>query len=319
MLVLGGTGFIGRAVVSDALRRGHEVTLFGRGQTNPCVFPELDHRVGDRDKADYSSLQAGAWDAVVDASGYVVRHVNQAMDALGDRVGRYVFISSHAVYDLDAAPGATEDTPRRPPNRDADDVELLTNDTSGPAKVACEDVIVARFGERASVVRPGKVGGPNDGQNTFTYWVRRAARGGRVALPGQPEQPVQVVDSRDVAALIVRLIEDGRAGAYTAVGPRQPTTLGGLIETCARAAGADISLVPVGYAAAPGMFPLVRRPHEWATQQRDGSRAWAAGMPATPLEVTAGDVLAWDRARGEPDLDFGFTADQESELLATLG
>jgi nucleoside-diphosphate-sugar epimerase len=316
ILVLGGTGFIGRAVVSDAEQRGHEVTLFGRGRTNPDLFPQLDRRIGDRDKADYAALAVGEWDAVVDSSGYVVRHVNQAMDALGDRVGRYVFVSSHAVYDLDAGPGATEDTARRSPNRIADDVELLTNDTYGPAKVACEDDVAARFGARASIVRPGKVGGPNDSQNTFTYWVRRAARGGRVALPGQPEQPVQVVDSRDVAGLILRLIEDGRGGAYTAVGPQQPTTLGALIETCARVAGADIDLIPVGYDAASGMFPLVRRPHEWATQQRDGSRAWAAGMPTTPLEVTAADVLAWDRARGEPDLDLGFTLAQEAAILA---
>ena len=312
ILVLGGTSFVGRAIVEDALRTRAEVTLFGRGKTGTDLFGDLTRLIGDRDTGDYAALDAGSWDAVVDASGYVPRHVGQAMDALGERAGRYLFISSHAVYRHDGVgPGSTEDTPRRPPVRDT---EELTNDTYGPLKVACEDDVVARYGARATIVRPGKVAGPHDWQRGLTYWVRRGARGGRVAVPGDPRQPVQVTDSRDLARLVVQLLTDDRPGAFHAVGPAMPVTLGGVVETCARAAGTEVSIVPVPLELAPPFFPLVRT--DWPSQQRSPARARAAGMPATALEVTAADVLAWDRQRGEPPLDGGFTPEQEQAVLA---
>jgi Phosphotransferase enzyme family/NAD dependent epimerase/dehydratase family len=193
ILVLGGTSFVGRAIVEDALRAGAEVTLFGRGRTGTDLFPGVPRLTGDRDTGDYTALGStapggGRWDAVVDSSGYVPRHVGQAMDALGDRAGRYLFVSSHAVYQREGiGPGSTEDTPRRQPVRDT---EELREDTYGPLKVACEDDVTARYGSRATIVRPGKVAGPHDPQDGLTYYVRRAARGGQVALPADPRQPV---------------------------------------------------------------------------------------------------------------------------------
>ncbi len=315
ILVLGGTSFVGRAIVEDALRTGAEVTLFGRGRTGPELFPGLTRLTGDRDTGDYAALRTGSWDAVVDVSGYVPRHAGQAMDALGERAGRYLFISTNAVYQrTGVGPGATEDTPRRPPVRDT---EELGEDTYGPLKVACEDDVTARYGTRATIVRPGKVAGPHDPSDAFTYWVRRAARGGQVALPGDPLQPVQVIDSRDLARLVVQLLADDRPGAFHAVGPAEPVTLGGLIGTCARAAGTSVEIVPVPPETAPPFFPLIRE--NWPTQQRDPARARAAGLPATPLGVTAADVLAWDRRRGEPPLACGFTPEQEQALLRRLG
>jgi 2'-hydroxyisoflavone reductase len=311
ILVLGGTSFVGRAIVEDALRSGAGVTLFGRGKTGTDLFPGLARLIGDRDIGDYAALHGESWDAVVDVSGYVPRHVGQAMDALGDRVGRYLFISTHAVYQTGAAPGSTEDAPRRPAVRDT---EELGEETYGPLKVACEDDVVARYGPRATIVRPGKVAGPNDWQNGLTYWVRRADRGGRVALPGDPDQPVQVIDSRDLARLVVQLLADDRPGAFHAVGPAEPVTMGGLIRTCARVAGTQVEVVPVLSEAAPPMFPLIRT--DWTGQQRSPARARAAGLPATPLEVTAADVLTWDRQRGEPPLPGGFSSEQERAVLA---
>jgi 2'-hydroxyisoflavone reductase len=299
--------------VEDALGTGADVALFGRGKTGADLFPGLVRLIGDRDTGDYRALDEGSWDAVVDVSGYVPRHVGQAMDALGDRAGRYLFISSHAVYQhAGLEPGSTEDTPRRPPVRDT---EELDERTYGPLKVACEDDVVARYGSRATIVRPGKVAGPHDWQDGLTYWVRAAARGGPVALPGDPEQPVQVIDSRDLARLVVQLLADDRPGAFHAVGPADPVTLAGLIDTCARAAGTQVEIVPVSPDEAPPMFPLVHRTN-WASQQRSAARARAAGMPATPLAVTAADVLAWDRQRGEPPLERGFSPEQEQALLA---
>jgi 2'-hydroxyisoflavone reductase len=315
ILVLGGTAFVGRAIVQDAVATGAEVTLFGRGKTGTELFPGLTRLIGDRDTGDYAALRDGDWDAVVDCCGYLPRHVGQAMDALDGRAGRYLFISSHAVYRHDGMrPGVTEDAPRRAPVRDVQDTEDLDDSTYGPSKVACEDDVVARYGSRATIVRPGKVAGPHDPQDGLTYYVRRAARGGRVALPASPEQPVQIIDSRDLARLVVRLLTDDGPGAFHAVGPAEPVTLGGLIQTCARVAGTQVSIVEVPPETAPGFFPLVRP--DWATQQRSAARARAAGMPATPLEVTVADVLAWDRERGEPPLTRGFTPEQEQAVLA---
>ncbi|MEV7602400.1 NAD-dependent epimerase/dehydratase family protein [Kitasatospora sp. NPDC089797] len=315
ILVLGGTSFVGRAIAADALRSGAEVTLFHRGRTNPGLFPEARHLRGDRDTGDLAALREGRWDAVVDVSGYRPRQVDQAMDVLGDRVGRYLFVSSHAVYRQGGpAPHADESAPLRAPLREA---EELTDETYGRLKVACEQDVLDRYGDRATIVRPGKVAGPHDEQRGLTYWVRRAARGGRIALPGRPEQPVQVVDSRDLARLVLRLVQDDRPGAFHAVGPAEPTTLGGLIATCAEVAGTEVEIVPVPpETAPPPFFPLVRAEPLWPGQQRDPARARAAGLPATPLAVTAADVLAWDRDRGEPPLGHGFTPAQEALALA---
>lgn len=313
ILVLGGTAFVGRAIVEDALRSGAEVTLFGRGRTGTDLFPGVPRLAGDRDTGDYTALADGRWDAVVDVSGYVPRHVGQAMDALGGRAGRYLFISSHAVYqhtEPDCDP--TENAPRRRPLRDT---EVLAGDNYGRLKVACEDDVLARYGDRATIVRPGKVAGPHDWQDGLTYWVRRAARGGPVAVPTDPAQPVQVIDSRDLARLVVQLIADDRPGAFHAVGPADPVTLGGLIQICARVAGTQVEIAQVP--AVTGFFPLVR-PY-WPGQRRSPAKARAAGLPATPLDVTVADVLAWDLERGEPPLDGGFTPEQEQAVLAAAG
>ncbi len=312
VLILGGTAFVGRAIAADGLRAGLEITLFGRGRTGPELFPGVARLTGDRDTGDYQALRGGEWDAVIDVSGYVPRHVGQAMAAIGGNVGRYVFISSHAVYRHEGLqPGATEDAPRREPLRDTED---LAGNNYGRLKVACEDDVLARYGDRATIVRPGKVAGPHDWQDGLTYWVRSGARGGRVALPADPAQPVQVIDSRDLGRLVVQLVVDDRPGAFQAVGPADPVTLGGLIQMCADVAGTHVELIRVPADTAPPFFPLIRP--FWASQQRSAAKARAAGMPATPLPVTIADVLAWDRQRGQPELDRGFTAKQEAEVLA---
>ena len=307
LLVLGGTVFVGRTIVEAALGQGWDVTIFSRGRTSADLFSDLDRRHGDRDLGHYASLDTGRWDAVVDVSGYTSRHVTDAMTELEGRVDRYVFISSHAVYQRGVGPGADESAPLRPALREGTDLltpEDLTDETYGPCKVACEEDVTARFGARSAIVRLGKVAGPHDASDSFTYWVRRAAEGGRIAVPGTPDQPVQVVDVRDAAALVLRVVADRRSGPVQAIGPAEPTTLGGLIRTCASVAGTEVELVPVPLERGGRMFPLVRPPDFWGSQQRSAARAHAWGMPATPLATTASDVLAWDRARGLPPLRY---------------
>ncbi len=229
-------------------------------------------------------------------------------------MGRYLFISTGSVYDRKAAgDGMTEDSPRLAPERGT---EEITADTYGPLKVACEDDVLARYGDRATIVRPGIVAGPYDPTDRFTWWVRRAARGGRVALPGRPDQPVQVVDAGDLAALVTTLLADDRPGTFNAVGPAEPTTLAQLVQTCAAAAGTEVEVVPVAPVAG---FPLTLPSASWDVMfRRSAERARAAGLTATPLEQTAADVLAWDRDRGEPALAVELSPEQEKEMIDSI-
>jgi 2'-hydroxyisoflavone reductase len=314
LLLLGGTSFVGRAIASEALDRGVEVELFSRGRTGAELFPGVARHVGDRDTGDYAALAGGAWDAVVDVSAYVPRHVRQAADAVGASTGRYLLISTGSVYDRTQAQAPlTEDAARLPAEHGTEEV---TATTYGPLKVACEDETWSRFGDRALVVRPGVVAGPYDPTDRFTWWVRRAARGGRLALAGRPDQPVQVVDSRDLARLVVTLLEDGGTGTYNAVGPAEPVTLAGVVAACAEAAGTSVDVVVVDPSAVEPPLPLVLPDagHD-VLFRRSAARARAAGLTATPLVQTAADVLAWDRGRGEPPLSVGITEEQESRLL----
>ena len=310
-LVLGGTSFVGRAIVEDLLVRGDEVTVFSRGQTGRELFDDAERLTGDRSTGQYAALAARSWDAVVDVSGYIPRHVREASDALAGRTGRYLFISTGSVYALaQASDGLTEDSPRLPPERGT---EQVTGETYGPLKVACEDDVLARYGQHATIVRPGIVAGPFDTTDRFTMWVRRAARGGRVALPARPDQAVQVVDSRDLARLVSSLLVDDRPGVYNAVGPAEPTTMTGLVQACALAAGTTVEVVAV---AVDDAFPLVlAEPSAEVAFRRSAARARSVGLGATPLTTTAADVLAWDIARGLPPLPVELTPEREAALL----
>ena len=313
ILVLGGTSFVGRAIVEDLLAQGHTPSLFSRGKTNSELFPGLTRLRGDRDSGDYASLADAAWDAVVDVSAYVPRHVAEAGDAIGDRGGRYLFISTVSVYDIEAAGEVlTEDSALLAPVRDT---EEITGETYGALKVACEQDVQSRYGDRATIVRPGIVAGPHDPTERFTYWVRRAATGGRVAVP-RPAQPAQVVDSTDLARLVTTLLEQDQHGIYNAVGPSPAVTLGELAQACADAGGSSIEVVAVD--PAPG-FPLVLPPDgSYDVMFRaSADAARAAGMPATPLVDTARAVLAWDEERGRPDMPGVISADTEQELLSS--
>jgi 2'-hydroxyisoflavone reductase len=314
VLVLGGTSFVGRAIVAELLARGHAPTIFSRGLTNPDVFPDVPRRQGDRETGDYALLDGGRWDAVVDVSAYVPRHVGQAMDAV-DGVGRYLLISTVSVFDVAKAPadGIDEDSPRLAEVRDTEEVN---GDTYGGLKVACEDDVRSRLGDRATVVRPGIVAGPHDPTDRFTYWARRGAQGGRVAVPGRLDQPVQVVDSRDLAALCVQLLDDDRPGAFNAAGPATPVTLGDLVRTCAEAAGVSAEPVAVAPVERAQGFPLVLDdPGMDGLFQVSRSAAEAVGLGSTPLATTARDTAAWDAGRGSPLIARAFTPEQEQAAL----
>jgi 2'-hydroxyisoflavone reductase len=201
LLVLGGTKFLGRAVVESALERGHEVTLFNRGQTNPELFPEAEKLRGNRD-GDLRALEGRTWDAVVDPSGFVPRVVRAGAELLAaNGVENYVFVSSISAY-ADFGRGYQESAPL------AELADPASEDVArdyGALKVACERVVEAAFPGRSAHIRAGVIVGPHDPTGRFTYWPMRLQRGGEVLAPGRGDEPWQLVDVRDLGAWIVRL------------------------------------------------------------------------------------------------------------------
>ena len=316
LLVLGGTAFLGRALVAAALERGHEVTLFNRGRTNPELFPEAERLRGDRNE-DLSALEGREWDAVVDVATFLPRAVRLATEALRDRVDRYVFVSSISAY-ADFSTPASEDSPlAQLENPESESIEDY-----GPLKAECERLVQEAFGERALVVRPGLIVGPHDPTDRFTYWPRRVAEGGRMLAPAPPDQPVQVIDVRDLGEWIVAAIEAGRSGVYNVTG--EPTTFEALLDECMRVSGdAEIVWVPpeslVEAEVGEWMeLPLWIVTPEFAAMQRtDVSKALRDGLRFRPLEETIRDTLAWDAERTTPRAEgVGLTAERERELLA---
>jgi 2'-hydroxyisoflavone reductase len=314
ILVLGGTKFLGRHTVDVALARGHDVTLFNRGQTRPELFPDLEKLQGDRD-GDLSALEGRSFDAVVDTSGFVPRVVEATLAALGD-VGHYTFVSTISVY-------ADVSTP---PSESSPVAELEEETEEGPEhygelKADCEDVVRARFPE-AFIPRPGLIVGPWDPTGRFTYWPQRLAAGGRVLAPAPPDADAQVIDARDLAGWIVRAAEDGTSGTYNAVD--RPVTRATLFETCREVAGEEAEIVWVDPA-----FLLEHEVGEWmelplwlaspeyaGMLSVDPSPAFGAGLETRPLEETVRDTLEWVRS-GEAPIEpaAGLDRVKEQEVL----
>ena len=318
LLVLGGTKFLGRHAVAAALAAGHEVTIFTRGQTNPELFPEVEHLHGDRD-GELDALRGRAWDGVVDTSGYVPRIVRQSAELLRDRVGRYVFVSSISVY-ADFSEPVTESTPVA---ELADPASEEIMEDYGALKAACERVVEEVYGDRSARVRAGLIVGPYDPTDRFTYWPRRIARGGDGARPRRPgcTGPVRrCTRSRARGSSSSR--STGPGGTFNATGPAEPLTFAALLERARAAIGSDADLVWVDEERVldAGVEPWTELPlwlpgREHAGMARaDISKALAAGLAFRPVEETVVDTLAWDRtvAGERPTL----APEREQEILA---
>jgi 2'-hydroxyisoflavone reductase len=236
LLILGGTRFLGRHAAAAALARGWDVTLFNRGIEDAQAFPEAEHLRGDRD-GDLSALAGREWDAVIDTSGYVPRVVRASAEALEGSVGRYVFVSSASVYADPSWPGLAEGAT----------LTVLDDPASEDVgahydglKALCERVVRDVYGERATCVRPGLIVGPHDPTNRLTYWVTRIAAAGRVLAPEPRDQPVQVIDARDLAEWMLDLAEGPAPGALNAVG--DVSTMERLLEAVKAVTGSDAEL-----------------------------------------------------------------------------
>ncbi len=320
LLLIGGTSFVGRAAVEGAVDRGHDVTVFHRGEREPNELAAVEHIHGDRDGG-LDALRGRTWDAALDTCGYVPRVVRDSARLLSDAVGTYCFVSSLSALPDDAMAGANEETPvHQPP---FPDTEEITEESYGPLKVACELEARAALPGRCLVIRPGYIVGPNDPTDRFTYWLRRARTGGDILAPGPEDGDLQVVDARDLGAFMLDHLESGTAGLFGVTGPAEPLTWGSFLRLGCDVAGAEPSLTWVGRAHLEAelgedidaALPLRDYPYQ-GLHRYDMRRAIAAGLTYRPLRETIADTLAWDsgRDRSEP-MKAGLTAERERELL----
>ncbi|MBI3240984.1 MAG: epimerase [Chloroflexi bacterium] len=318
LLILGGTVFLGRHTAEAALARGHEVTLFNRGQHSPELFPDVEKLRGDRN-GDLSALRGRKWDAVVDTCGYVPRTVRASAELLAQAVERYVFISSISVYrELDKAPGLDEDSPVG--KLEDETVEEITGETYGPLKALCEQAAEAALPGRALNIRPGLIVGPHDPSDRFTYWPVRIARGGDVLAPDGPDWHTQVIDARDLAEWTIRMVEAKMTGVFNATGPDYPLTFGKVLDECKAVSGSDARFVWVG-----GKFLLEAGVQPWSElplwlgggdMTVSVSKAIAAGLAFRPLADTIRDTLAWEAARPSDRAPrAGMKREREEEVL----
>jgi 2'-hydroxyisoflavone reductase len=325
ILILGGTGFIGPHQVRYAMARGHTVTLFNRGKTNPHLFPELEKLRGDRD-GDLEALKGREWDAVIDNSATIPRWVRDSAGLLSDAAGQYLYISTLSVYRGYPEPGMDETAPVR--ELDDPTVEEVTGRTYGGLKVLCEQAAQAAFPDRATVVRPGLIVGPGDPTDRWTYWPVRIARGGEVLAPGDPNFLVRYIDARDVSEWCVRLLEQGDTGVYNTVGPRSHLSMAEMLYGIRATTSADISFTWVSadflaehevraWSDMPAWLPPTENNTGYGSVSRD--RAIAAGLTFRPLAVTAEETLDWwgalpEERRANPRR--GLPADREAEVLS---
>lgn len=316
LLVLGGTQFVGRHIVETALGRGHEVTLFHRGKTQPGLFPQAKEVLGDRNGG-LGALDGGTWDAVIDVNGYVPRLVRDSARFLSASAGRYIFISTLSVLADHTSSGQDESAARASFANLS--TEEITGETYGPLKAACEAVVEDECAGKSAILRPGFIVGPWDHTGRFLYWIRRATEGGTMVGPGSPDAPIQFIDARDLAVFAIHVAEKGNSGTYHTVGPKAPWTWGALFEEARRLTRLDTSIVWVraefleSLGLPPGSLPMWYAGAD-GLARTDCRKAIAAGLTFRPAAETIRDALQWDTLHGRRDV--GLSPEREREILA---
>jgi 2'-hydroxyisoflavone reductase len=324
ILVLGGTGFIGPYQVQYALDRGHTVTLFNRGRTNPQLFPVVEKLVGDR-ASDLSALAGRRWDAVIDNSATDPTWVERSARLLRDAVRTYLFVSTRSVYYDTSRVPMTVDAPVF--SRENTEVEPGGRLPYGLAKALAEAEARKAFGERALIVRPSLIVGPGDLTDRFTYWPVRIERGGEVLAPGDGTDPVQIIDARDLSEWMIRLLEQGTGGTYNALGPQTPRSFAELLYgiKAVTTSEARFTWVDTDFLQSHDVQPYREMP-VWmpARDGREGfgrfdiSREVALGLTFRPLAVTARDTLDYYHAQPaerQERLRAGITAEREAAFV----
>jgi nucleoside-diphosphate-sugar epimerase len=325
ILILGGTGFIGPHMVREALRRGHQVSLFNRGKTNNAMFPDLKLYVGDRDGG-LDVLKGNTWDAVIDNSGYIPRLVADSARRLKLATSHYLYTSTISVYASFAIPN-NENSPLG--KLDDESVEEVTGATYGPLKALCEKRAAAEIAaDRLTILRPTYICGPGDTTDRFTYWPVRTMRGGDMLWPGTRADKTQIIDVRDYANFTIDCLERRITGTFNTVTPAGAYTMGDLHDDCLAVTASDMTAVWVGKElirdqklADGGSIPIWAPPDgEYAgIAFVSGEKAVAQGLKNRPIRETARGIIRWWQTLPEErtsKLRAGLDPDQEAQILA---
>ena len=325
ILILGGTRFLGRHLVEAAQSRGHSLTLFNRGKSNPQLFPQVETILGEREH-DLERLNGRQWDTVIDTCGYLPRLVSRSARALQSQVGSYVFISSISVYADNSKIGLDEhDSVGKLQD---ESLEEISGESYGPLKALCEQAAEAAFPGRTLIIRPGLIVGPHDPTDRFNYWPVRVARGRTVLAPEKPEVPVQIIDVRDLAEFSIHLLEQQASGIYNATGPDYELSLGAMLETCKQVSQSDahFNWAPVDFLAANKLEAWSDLPVWVPDTAADAgfsrvsiAKAIGAGLRFRPLSETVQATLDWAQTRpAEHAWRAGLTAEREQAVLQLL-
>lgn len=334
ILILGGTGFIGPALVEAALARGHAVTLFNRGKTNPELFPTVEKLRGDRDPnkgEGLKALEGRKFDVVFDDCGYLPRVVKASAELLSPNIGQYIFVSSISAYKDNSKEGANEDAELSTMPDPTVETMGQNFEFYGPLKVLCEQAAEAACPKRTTIVRPGYIVGPGDNTDRFTWWPLRVERGGELLAPGQPDDPIQIIDVRDLGEWMVRLAERRTIGTFNACGPAQKLTMQRVLDVSKELTKSDAKFmwVPLDALRGEGIdlentWPIwapydgtSRGFHTWSN-----ARAIAAGLRFRTVEDTIRSTLDWFKTQSDErqakHLKAGPSAVQEAEWLEKL-
>ncbi|HEX7004552.1 MAG TPA: NAD-dependent epimerase/dehydratase family protein [Trueperaceae bacterium] len=318
VLVIGGSYFVGKHFVEQALAKGHELTLFNRG--NRPAPPGVVSIEGDRN-GDLSELEQGKWDVVLDTCGYFPRQTSAMTAALDGRVEHYAFVSTISVYSDQSKPYQDESAPTivlEDPT-----VEEITAQSYGGLKKLCEETVEAAFGSSCLIVRPGLIVGPDDPSDRFTYWPVRVAEGGEVLAPGSPELPVQWIDVRDLAAWLLLALERRLSGTFNAVSEPDRFELGQTLDTCRLVSGSDarFTWVDEQFLLEREVQPFIEMPL-WIPGDHvnfsrvDGGRAIEQGLVIRGAEDTVRATLEWHRRQEAREPRAGMSREREAELLS---
>jgi 2'-hydroxyisoflavone reductase len=323
ILILGGLSFLGRHLVEQGLERRHHITVFTRGRHSPAAYPEIEKLRGDRD-GNLSALEGRRWDVAIDTSGYVPRVVRDSARLLAEAVDHYIFVSTISVYRDTSTPGIDEYA--EVTRLDDPTTEEITGESYGALKALCEQVVERELPGRTLIVRPGLIVGRYDPTDRFTYWPHRVGAGGEVLAPGNPQDPVQIIDAHDLASWICDLAERRITGIYNATGPDYPLSIGQVLAESKAEAGSDAAFtwVPAEFLEQQGIQPWQDLP-AWVPDigeyrgfsRVDCRRAFAAGLTFRPLRETIRDTREW-ASTFPPDHQWqaGLSRERERAALA---
>ncbi|HEY8559315.1 MAG TPA: NAD-dependent epimerase/dehydratase family protein [Pyrinomonadaceae bacterium] len=335
ILIIGGTKFLGRHLIDAALKNNHEVTLFNRGRKYLDDALEAVEQIhGDRN-ADLEKLAGRNWDVCIDTCGYLPQSVKASAEFLREAVDQYIFVSSISAYkdfaeaDFDeTAPLAELTAEQRERLARIDPRGELTGpvlgDMYGALKALCERAAENAMPGRTLIVRPGLIVGEYDWTDRFTYWVVRAARGGEVLAPGNPERSVQFIDARDLAGWMIEMAEKNRTGVFNANGKPFALTFGKLLEEIKTATGSDarFTWATEEFLRAENVEPwgdmplyLYESDESWrGFLAANVDRALENGLSFSPLRDTILSTLNWRKTIPD-ELKAGISAEREKGLL----